>query len=65
MFKQLGFDKSAEGFYGHNCENACSLTCEIPGRCDKITGGCNNGCLPGSKGSMCEHGKPFKKDCIQ
>ena len=54
--KHIGFTECSNGFYGYNCEETCSLTCGVPGECDRITGSCNGRCLVGWKGSMCEHG---------
>ncbi|XP_078320780.1 uncharacterized protein LOC144621431 [Crassostrea virginica] len=45
------------GLYGVNCLQNCSLTCGIPGNCDRKTGYCNGGCQRGWKGVMCEEGK--------
>ena len=46
----------SDGYYGYNCKETCSLTCGVPGGCDRATGSCYDGCLSGWKGSMCEHG---------
>ena len=54
----------SDEFYGYNCKKTCSLTCKIARRCDRITGSCNDGCLPGWKGSMCEHGIHCYKYCV-
>ena len=54
------------GLYGNNCSKNCSLTCENPGVCHKVTGHCNGSCLAGWEGDMCENGKyVFKTLCIQ
>ena len=45
------------GLYGVNCLENCSLTCGIPGNCDRITGYCQGGCQRGWTGVMCEEGK--------
>ena len=45
------------GFYGVNCLQNCSMTCGIPGNCDRITGYCNDGCQRGWAGVSCEEGK--------
>ena len=42
------------GFYGVNCLQNCSMTCGIPGNCDRITGYCNGGCQRGWAGDRCE-----------
>mgnify|MGYP003689832513 CR=1 FL=1 len=45
------------GSYGVNCVENCSMTCGIPGNCDRITGYCNGGCQRGWTGVKCEKGK--------
>ncbi|XP_078328422.1 uncharacterized protein LOC111112524 [Crassostrea virginica] len=42
------------GFYGKNCVKNCSLTCIVPGSCDKVTGQCLGGCQAGWTGDICE-----------
>ncbi|XP_078330364.1 uncharacterized protein LOC144624437 [Crassostrea virginica] len=44
----------AAGLYGNNCSKNCSLGCGIPGVCHKDTGHCNESCLAGWEGDMCE-----------
>lgn len=45
------------GFYGVNCVENCSMTCGVPGNCDRITGYCDGGCQRNWTGFMCEEGK--------
>ena len=45
------------GFYGVNCLNNCSMTCGIPGNCDRITGYCHGGCQRGWTGVKYGEGK--------
>lgn len=45
------------GSYGRDCVHNCSLTCGMPGRCDKISGFCIDGCQAGLTGDMCEKGE--------
>ncbi|XP_078330398.1 uncharacterized protein LOC111113844 [Crassostrea virginica] len=47
-----------DGFYGKNCVKNCSLTCVVPGRCDRVTGRCLGGCQAGWTGDTCE------KECL-
>ena len=54
----------SEGYYGHNCEEPCSLTCKDQGRYDGITGSCYSGCMVGLKGKLCEHGKSCVKNML-
>ena len=51
------FSECMVGFYGVNCLQNCSMTCGIPGNCDRITGYCNGGCQRGWRGVRCEEGK--------
>lgn len=51
----------SEGYYGYNCKENCSMTCGVPGRCDRVTGSCNGSCLSGWKEDMCEIGNLCKK----
>ena len=44
------------GVFGKNCVENCSMTCGDPGVCDKVTGHCNESCLPGWEGDMCQNG---------
>ena len=60
----LALIECSEGFYGYNCEEKCSLTCKIPGRCDRIIGRCNGSCLVGWMGSMCNQGKHCMKNHV-
>lgn len=45
------------GYYGKNCSNKCSTTCNVAERCDKITGRCDGGCKPGWTGNTCDQMK--------
>ena len=62
--KILSLAVCSDGYYGYNCEETCSLTCGVPGGCDRITGSCNGSCLPGWKGIMCEHGNYYAQPMI-
>ncbi|XP_078330382.1 uncharacterized protein LOC111112904 [Crassostrea virginica] len=44
----------ADGLFGNNCVENCSMTCGHPGVCHKVTGHCNGSCLAGWEGDMCE-----------
>ena len=33
--------------FGINCLNSCSVHCQVPMECDRVTGHCFNGCQPG------------------
>ncbi|XP_078330403.1 uncharacterized protein LOC111112506 [Crassostrea virginica] len=50
-------EECPDGYYGKQCAGKCSLTCVVPGRCDKVTGRCLGGCQAGWTGNMC------KEDC--
>lgn len=43
-----------DGFSGPNCKKMCNETCK---GCNKTTGVCDNGCVPGWKGQLCHEGK--------
>ena len=51
----------SEGYYGYNCKETCSMTCGVPGRCDRVSGSCNGSCLSGWKEDMCQIGNLCKK----
>lgn len=42
------------GFYGFSCLKVCSRQCGIPGRCDRESGECLDGCQTGWKKPTCE-----------
>lgn len=44
-------------YYGKDCSNKCSTTCNVAERCDKITGRCDGGCKPGWTGNTCDQMK--------
>lgn len=48
------------GYYGNNCSNKCSTTCNVAERCDKISGRCDGGCKPGWTGNTCDQMKKCK-----
>ena len=56
-FTVLFFTECFIGLYGSNCLQNCSMTCGIPGNCDRITGYCHGGCQRGSTGVRCDEGK--------
>ena len=65
-FCECYFTECDVGLFGNNCSKNCSVTCENPGVCHKVTGHCNGSCLEGWEGDMCENGKyVFKTLCIQ
>lgn len=45
------------GWFGPYCESRCSKNCEIPGRCDWITGQCEGGCQDGWENPACDKSK--------
>ena len=45
-----------DGFFGSDCREHCSMTCGIPGSCDKVTGRCHGGCQAGWTGNICDKG---------
>lgn len=47
------------GYYGNDCINQCSGNCDAAGRCEKSTGQCEEGCIPGWRGIMCNQSKCF------
>ena len=51
------FSECSVGLYGENCLENCSMTCGIPGDCDRIMGYCHGGCQRGWTGVRCEEGK--------
>ncbi|XP_078328427.1 uncharacterized protein LOC144623733 [Crassostrea virginica] len=58
----------SEGLYGRNCSQNCSMTCGDLGRCDIMTGHCNDGCQVGWTGAMCETDCPeglYGSNCRQ
>lgn len=42
------------GSFGYDCQAKCSVHCAVPGRCDRVTGECEDGCQPGWKGVTCD-----------
>ena len=46
-----------EGYFGINCVENCSMTCRVPGGCNKVTGQCLGGCQAGWTGDRCKKGK--------
>ena len=56
-FFSVFFPECLVGLYGMNCLENCSMTCGIPGNCDRITGYCYGGCQRGWTGVKCEEGK--------
>lgn len=46
-----------EGLYGYNCDKQCNMNCGDPGKCDRMTGQCENGCQAGWTEDRCEKGE--------
>lgn len=44
------------GYYGQNCNNQCSINCDMIRSCDRVTGKCDRGCKPGWSGIHCDQG---------
>lgn len=42
------------GYYGKDCSNQCSTTCNVTIGCDKILGRCDGGCKLGWTGNICD-----------
>ena len=59
MFNEFFFPECSIVLYGVNCLQNCSMTCGIPGNCDRITGYCHGGCQRGWTGVRCEEGKRY------
>lgn len=47
------------GYYGKNCENRCSENCNVPRRCNRVTGQCNEGCKAGWYTITCKESRYF------
>jgi len=45
----------ADGYFGHLCNNTCRCYDETE-VCDKVTGHCESGCVPGWTASDCQTG---------
>lgn len=45
------------GYYGTNCVNNCSENCNVPKRCDMVTGQCDDGCKPGWNPTTCDQSR--------
>lgn len=46
------------GFFEANCAKKCADNCDD---CNDETGLCDQGCLPGFMGYVCQEGKSYKK----
>ena len=44
------------GYYGTDCKQACG-SCSGAAQCDRVTGECANGCMPGYYSVLCDIGK--------
>ena len=44
------------GHYGTECRQICG-NCSGAGQCDRVTGECANGCMPGYHSALCNIGK--------
>lgn len=42
----------------------CSENCFVPGRCDSVTGQCNEGCQPGWYTKTCEESMCFDTSIV-
>ena len=58
---EVHLTECADGLFGYNCHENCSMTCGEPGVCDKVTGHCDGSCLPGWEGNMCQKGNDLYK----
>lgn len=47
------FIECGENFFGRNCNSSCNATCKS---CNRSTGVCDTGCLPGWRGAFCHKG---------
>lgn len=45
------------GYFGSNCVNQCSENCNLTRACDRLTGQCDGGCIPGWNGATCNESK--------
>lgn len=50
---QICFKECEENFFGRNCNSICNATCKS---CNRSTGICDTGCLPGWRGEFCHNG---------
>lgn len=50
---QTCFKECEENFFGRNCNSSCNATCKS---CNRSTGVCDTGCLPGWRGAFCHKG---------
>lgn len=48
------------GFFGTNCATKCADNCDD---CNDVSGLCDQGCLPGFTGYVCQEGKSSKISC--
>jgi hypothetical protein len=44
------------GQYGKNCGQRCSENCRMTNRCNRFTGECDGGCIPGWRLPTCQQG---------
>lgn len=57
--KDIFISECINGYYGNDCINQCSVNCDVTSRCEKSTGQCDEGCIPGLRGIMCNQSKCF------
>lgn len=51
------------GSFGYDCQERCSIYCVVLDRCDRVIGECEDGCLVGWKGVMCDKCKKYVYCC--
>ena len=54
---RLQFIECRSGYYGANCKHKCSGNCRNQKKCDRKTGECHDGCLPGWRHTTCDESK--------
>ena len=52
------FDVCEYGTYGKDCRQTCGK-CSGASHCDRFSGECPNGCMPGYYTALCNIGKMF------
>lgn len=57
--KDIFIPECTNGYYGNDCINHCSGNCDLTSRCEKSTGQCDDGCIPGWRGIICNQSKCF------
>lgn len=54
---KITITECVDGTYGDNCTHRCSGNCLKNLPCNKQTGICNDGCIPGYTNKNCSSGK--------